>query len=233
MKNLILFRRDAVKKAFEAGERSALADPSNMQEAFEAGEKRGSAYLNEAVHAPNFFEFMRPRRTASPGSFSSWIARNEKKLSSTVDKGQFELLATEKAIEAKNGKKLISMDAIEYAVRFVMNHPIDELRYNRRRSDFAKIPRFFAWYLAYQHCHNTLAEMGARWGEKHYATVLHGARCVERDANLYADDMNTLTLMYRYLHKRGYDITHFVQDENVPSRSGNNRSIVKRVKIEI
>jgi hypothetical protein len=225
-----LFRKNALKQAFEAGERSALSDSSVWREVFEAGQKKGSSFLNEGSQAPNFIEFMRPRRAESPGSFSNWFNANDKNLGTTLDQDQFEIAATEKLMEMMDNKKLIDFDAIEEVIKHVFKMPIDELRYNRRRFGHIKRPRFFAYYLAYHHCHNSLKDIGERWGNKNHATVLHGAACAASDAELYPEEKRTLRLLYRRLLRKGYNIDHFVQDDNMPSRSGNNRTKVSRVK---
>jgi hypothetical protein len=225
-----LFRKNALKQAFEAGERSALSDTTVWREVFEAGQKKGSSFLNEGSQAPNFIEFMRPRRAESPGSFSNWFNANDKNLGTTLDRDQFEIAATEKLMEMMDNKKLIDFDAIEEVIKHVFKMPIDELRYNRRRFGHIKRPRFFAYYLAYHHCHNSLKDIGERWGNKNHATVLHGAACAASDAELYPEEKLTLRLLYRRLLRKGYNIDHFVQDDNMPNRCGNNRTKVKRVK---
>jgi len=230
--NVILFRKRALKEAFIAGQKAALADPSNLREVFEAGEKKGSGFLNEAINAPNFSEFMNSRRMSSPGSFSSWLSQNENRLGTPIDREQYEIAATEKSIEIQSGKKLITLDAIEEVIKHILMVSIDELRYNRRRYDIIKKPRYFAYYLAYHHCHATLREIGERWGGKNHATVLHGASCTYSDASLYDEDRVTLKLLYRNLAKADYNIEHFVQDDDMPNRSGCNRTKVKRVNLE-
>lgn len=230
--NVVLFRRNALKEAFAAGAKAALADPSNLREAFEAGEKKGSGWLNEAVNAPSFSEFMAKRRKSSPGSFKSWLTQHIERLATPLDRDQYELAATEKSIEIKSGKKLITLDAVEDVVKYILQTPLDELRDNRRRQDTIKKPRYFAYYLAYHHCHATLKEIGQRWGQKNYATVLHGAACTYNDASTYEDDKRTLKLLYRRLVKMDYNIEHFVQDDDMPNRSGCNRTTVKRVNLD-
>ena len=233
MNTITLFQKNAIREAFEAGKLAAMSDTSIWRSAFSAGEKYGNRWLDHASKAPDFLKYIAARKYKDPISFNSWFNMNRNRLSTDVDRDQYELVATEKGIEMKTGKKLITTDAIEEVIRDVFNMPIDELRYNSRRLGHIKRPRFFASYLAYHHCHNSLSDIGYLWGRKHYSTVLHGAKCVYRDTMIYNDDKQTLILLYRALAKNDYDITHFVQDDDMPSRSGCNRTVVKRVNIEI
>jgi len=226
-----LFRKDALRDAYEAGRQAATADPSNWKEIFEAGEKKGSGYLNEASLAPGFIEFMSPRREESPGSFSSWYGMNEKRLSTTLDREQYELAATEKKMEITAGKKLINLNAIEEAVRAVFNISLDDLRYSKRRLDAIAVPRFYCHYLSYHHCHITLMAVGKHLGGRGHATVLHGAKVVYREATQYPEKKKLLVLLYRYLAREGYNTDYFLDADSMPSRCGANRNIVKRVNL--
>jgi len=191
--NIRLYRRSALKEAFTAGHKSALADPSNLRDAFEAGERHSLGLFNGAVTAPCFSEFMAPRRDESPGSFNYWIGQREKQLSIPVDRGQFELIATEMEIEVKKGMKMVTMDAIEEAIRHVFDISLEDLRYNPKKKAWLKTPRFYAWYLAYHHCRNTLGEMGERWGNRNHASALHGARTIYDNCSLYDNDKTKLS----------------------------------------
>lgn len=233
MSNIILFRKGSLKKAYNAGIRAALADPSNMQDVFEAGEKRGSGWLNEASNAPNFFEFMVPRREKSPGSFNYWYGQSEKELSITLDEERFELAAAEIKMEMEVGKKLITMEAIENAIRIVFNTTIDDLRYLNKRTNAITKPRFFAYYIGYHHLIQNLADMGDRWGGRHHATVMHGAGVTYQEASQYSEEKDKLILLYRNMARNGYNINYFVQDDKVPSKGGHNRTVIKRVNLNL
>jgi hypothetical protein len=228
-----LFKKDALNEAYLAGVEAAKADPTNWREIFDAGERRGSGWLNEAANAPGFMEFMAAHRQNPLGSFPVWFGRREKDLAIVVDKAQHELIATEKKIEISRGKKLITLAAIERAVRYAFHISLEDLRYNPTRASFVKRPRFYAWYLAYHHCHNHLTEIGKRWGSRDHATAIHGAKTVFNNATNYSADRLQLTMLYKKLAEDGYDIFHFVQDDDMPSRSGNKRSVVKRVKLNL
>lgn len=227
---LNIFRKGALREAFNAGVKSALANSSNWRDMFEAGEKKGSAWLNEAVNAPGFHEIMAGRRENSPGSFNSWFRKQVAMLGITVNKDKFELIAMETRIEIEKGTKMITLDAIEEAVRHVFNISIDDLRYNPRRKDWIKTPRFYAWYLAYHHCKETLGEMGQRWGGRIHATALHGAKTVYQNCSLYSEDKTKLRLLYKHLEREGYGM-HFIFDyeDYTLSRTGADRNVVGRV----
>lgn len=228
--NVILFRRNAMKQAFKAGAKAALANPAHWREMFEAGEKKGSAFLNESVNAPGFSELMAERRIDSPGSFDSWIRKKEPILAVPVKGDEFEMIAMEAKLRKQNKQKVITPEAIEEAIRVVFNITIDDLRYNPRRLSHIKTPRFFAWYLAYHHCKDTLKEMGARWGGRDHATALHGAKKTYENCSLYPRDKNLLRLVYRSLRKKGYGMHYIFDDEDFTnSRPGSDRKAVDRI----
>ena len=229
--NIRLFRKDALREAYLAGQRSALADPNNFKEAFEAGEKKGAAWLNESVNSVSFFEFMATRRLKSPGSFSSWFGKNEKRLSTALDKEKHELIVTETEIETE-GKKMITLDVIADAVRHEFGITLDDLRYNARRKGWIKTPRFYAFYLAYFHARQTLKDTGLFFAGKDHATVMHGARVVSDNAGLYALEKKRLLSLYEYLRKGNYDL-RYVQEDDRYSRSGALRLGIKPVKLDI
>jgi hypothetical protein len=230
--NVILFRRGSLREAYKAGAEAAMGDPSNWKNVFEAGEKHGSGYLNEASNSPNFMEFMHHNRTSSPGSFKAWIGRNEKRLSIPVIKERFDIAAAASEIKLVKGNELITLDAIEQAVREVFPVSIDDLRYNRRGLKWIKTPRYVCYYLAYFHSMERLEEVGRRWGQKGHTMVLWGARQIANDASLYPGDKKNLTDVYIHLLKEGYDIDEFVK-YGTRARAGKNRIVVEPIKIEI
>jgi hypothetical protein len=230
--NVRLFRRDSLKEAYKAGAEAAMGDPSNWKNVFEAGEKHGSGYLNEASNSPNFMEFMHHNRNSSPGSFSAWIGRNEKRLSISVIKERFDIAAASSEIKLTKGNELITLDAIEQAVREVFPVSIDDLRYNRRGLKWIKTPRYVCYYMAYFHCMETLEEVGKRWGRKGHDMVLWGAKQIANDAHLYPVDRKNLTDVYLHLLKEGYDIDEYI-NEDARIRVAKNRNAVEPIKIEI
>lgn len=229
--NIRLFRKDALREAYLAGQEAALADSNNFKEVFEAGEKKGSAFLNESVYATSFFEFMAPRKTESPGSFNSWCGQNEKRLSIALDKDKHELIVHETEIETE-GKKMITLDAIAEAVRHEFGVTLDDLRYNARRKGWIKTPRFYAFYLAYFHVRQTLGDVGLYFAGKNYATVIHGAKVVAGHAGLYAFEKKRLLSLYEYLRKGNYDLNLIHENEKF-SRWRSIRSSIKPVKLNI
>lgn len=225
--NIRLFRKDALREAYLAGQESALADSNNFKEVFEAGAKKGASFFNENVHAPGFFEFMAPRKTESPGSFNSWCGQNEKRLSIALDKDKHELIVTETEIETE-GKKMITLDVIAEAVRYEFGITLDDLRYNSRRKGWIKTPRFYAFYLAYFHARHSLGDIGLFFAGKNHATVIHGTKVIAGHASLYAFEKKRLLSLYEYLRKENYDLKYIQEDEKF-SRKG----VVKPVELII
>ena len=228
-----LFKTDAMKEAFLAGQRYALANPDSVKDIFEAGENHGSTWLNEATNYPGFVEFMNIRKRSSPGEFSDWMKRNEDRLSASVDAAKFEFMASESGKNQDGPKKLISLFAIEEAIRAVTDLSIDDLRYNRRRFAKIKRPRYFAYYLAYQHCPTSLSKIGKRWGKKDHATVVHAARTVGQNIGMYNTDMLILEALYRYLHLNGYNIKHYFEDYDKTITGGVIRHLTQRIDINL
>lgn len=230
--NIRIFRKGALKEAYNAGVQAALADPSNWKDAFEAGEKKGAAWLNEAVHAKSFMEFMQEKRSESPGSFNSWFGKNEKRLSVSVIKDRLDVAAAESEVRFLKGKEAITPYAVEEAVREVYGISVDELRHNTRGVKRIKTPRYMCYYLAYFHCMIPLKEMAERWGDKDHATVIHGVKQIANDAALYDVDKKNLMGAYTHMLINGFDIDTIVQYAKSP-RPGRSRTIVKPIPVEI
>ena len=228
-----VYQLPALKEAFLAGQLSAKGDPSNWRDIFNAGVKKGSAFLNESVNAPGLMELLAKDREVSPGSWSSWIRMNKTRLSAAVKRDEFNVIATKVELQDRSGMKLITLGAIEDVIVSTFNNTLDSLRYGTGRFSHVKKPRYFAFYLAYFHSHTPLIEIGRRWGGKDHATVIHGAKQVANNAKLYEKDMAILNLLYKRLAHRGYDINHFVQDNKVRSRTGAQRLSIEPIKINL
>ena len=210
--NIRLFRKIALREAFEAGRKSALADPHELKAIFDAGEKKGAAWLNEAVNARSFMEIMAERRSESPGDFDSFMNVNEKRLCIPIIQGMFNDEIDDMDIVFVKGTKEITLDAIEQAVSEAFKIQKETLQNNRRRLKEIKTPRYFCYYLAYFHVRDGLKEIGQKWGKKHHATVIHGAQQISNDASLYSSDRDLLTDAYVWLIKNGYNTDNIWQD---------------------
>jgi len=233
MNTIRVYKRNALRAAFEAGRNSALADTTVWKEIFEAGEKHGSAYLNEACHAPGFFEYMKPRRQISPGSFDSWARMEEEKLAISIKCEDFDVLATESMLVKNSGKQLITLYAIEEVISEYFGINISDLRYVKSRADSVTTPRHFAYYFAYFHVHKKLIDFGEQWGGHDHATVYYGVKKIAQTAPLYKDVYDKLVYLYKRLDRKGYNIAHFVQDVDSISGLGGKRKMIKPVEITL
>jgi len=189
-----------------------------LQQAFEAGEKRGSGYLNEAIYAPNYFE---------------WIGQNKKRLAISIDHQYFIEATTATQIVRKEGSKMVTMNIIETIVSSVYGVTIDELRNSNSHIGRIMQARRAVYYMAYFHIHTSLEKIGERWGQKDHSTALCGAKRLAGYASSPGRDLNKLKEVYRRLYIRGYNVRHFVQDDDVASRAGVNRITIQPVKIEL
>jgi hypothetical protein len=226
--NIILFRRNALREAFAAGEKSALADPANLKDIFDAGEKKGAAWLNESINAPSFMEIMTTRRSDSPGDFKSWLNTNEKKLMIPVVHSMFSEDDEDTKVIFVKGNKKITLEAIGEAVAASFKIGVDELRNNRRRYRKIKTPRYFCFYLAYFHVGDELRKIGQQWGGMNYATVIHGAKQISYDASTYPEDKELLIDAYVYLIKNGYNT-----DEVICGKHSKKRESVEFINLDI
>lgn len=214
-----LFRRNALREAFEAGVKYALADPAHMKTMFDAGQKKGAAWLNEAIHAKTFMEIMSERRVDSPGDFESFMNHNERRLCIPVIQGMFHDEEDGMDVIFVKGNKEVTLDAIEKAVAAALHTKIDTLQHNRRRLRHIKTPRYFCYYLGYFHSREDLKSIGERWGGKHHATVIHGAQQVSNNIKLYSDDRERLIDAYVWLIKNGFNT------ENIYAESERRRKV--------
>ncbi len=229
--NIRLFRKEALREAYTAGREAALADPGNLKEFFDAGEKKGAAWLNESVNAPGFIEFMGSRRKSSPGSFNSWFGRKEKELSVALDKSKHELIIAETEIES-NGKKMITLDAVADGIRHEFGITLDDLRFNKSRVSRIKTPRAYAFYISYFHVRHSLKDIGLFFAGKDHATVMHGASSVANDASVYLFNRQRLLSIYEYFRVKNYDIK-YVQEDSRFSNSGALRLSIKPVNLNL
>lgn len=203
--NIRLFRKSAVREAFEAGAKSALADPVNLRTIFEAGERKGAAWLNESINAKSFMEIMDERRRDSPGDFNSWMRMNESRMCIPIKNKRFNDIDGMDVFLMK-GIKNTTLDAIENAVSAVFGISPEVLRNNQTRLMEIKTPRHYCYYLAYFHCPDKLSSIGKRWGNRDHATVMHGAARVSSDALNYDTYRNVLMDVYLHLLVNGYKI---------------------------
>lgn len=191
---------------------------SGLQEAFAAGVTHGSGYLNEAVHSPNYFE---------------WIGQNKKRLSIPMDKKCFIHAVTQSQIMKNEGLRMITTSILETVISSVYNVTIDELRNSTRQIGRIMQARRAVYYMSYFHIHLTLKEIGEKWGGKGHATALNGARRLAGYASFPGRDLDKLKEVYSGLYMRGYNIFHYVQKNDVESKSGVYRKIVQPVEIDI
>jgi len=229
---LIIYKEDALREAFEAGMKYAMADPSNYREVFEAGEKKGSNWLNEASESKNFTEFMRGRIEQSDGNFKAWCGKNRKRLSTVISSTDYDFMDS-KSKKYHRGGRVISIGAIERACVYVFGVSLRDLREKDTRAEYIKKPRFYAWYLAYHHCHASLESIGKHFANRGHATVLHGAKCTANFADRYHDDREILKHLYTWLNNHGYDIYNFVDRRYKYVRPGTNREPIKRIDIKL
>lgn len=221
--NIRLFRKNALKEAFAAGQKSALGNPSNFKDMFDAGYKKGSAYLNEAINAPSFAELMVKRREYYlgnyPEDYQSWLEKNERKMCIPIIQKAFDDGDDTMDLVFVKGNKEVTLEAIEEAVESSLKIRAMVLRKNRRRFKQIKNPRYICYYLAYFHTQDELRVIGDRWGKKHHATVIHGANQVSGNAKLYPVDREILIDAYIHLIKNGYST------ENIYADRGTRKSV--------
>ncbi|HDY66604.1 MAG TPA: hypothetical protein ENH85_02305 [Candidatus Scalindua sp.] len=233
MKEIRLYTKSALQEAYSAGVTFAEGNPDLWRKTFEAGERRGANFFNEAANAPNWIQYMEKERETRGQKFKDWLRINQERLSTVVNQGLYEIATTKTDMRITFGKKLITSEAIEEAVRDVFNISIDDLRFNSRRLAKIKTPRYYCYYLGYFHNHLGLKEMGARWGNKDHATCLHGAKVIARDASTYTKYREKLILLYRHLSQNKYNIKYFVQDDTQPCRVGVLRTLVQPVDLDL
>lgn len=233
MKEIRLYRKDSIKEAFEAGRRFERGNPQIWKHVFEAGERRGSGFLNEAINAPNYLQYIDQYNKDRSVGFDSWFRQNNKRLSILV--GEETMVSSAESIATKRalGKKIITLDVIEESVVEMYDIGILDLRYSKRRKHEIIKPRQIAIYLAYFHCKTPLRIIGDRWGGRDHAGVINNARTFSNHAAFPGKERSNLEKIYMDLLEKGYAIHLFVQDDERGPRGAIDRISIQPVEIDL